>query len=418
MVAIHLGAISRTKHWARALSVAVVLVVAGCSASAATPTGTGGQVAITSHADGVTVASADIVVQGTAPAGAQITRAIKSALDDHATADASGAWSMPVRLTKGSNELAFRIGSDNSSAVTIHVVFDPLFTPTPSSSPTSSPTAVSESPVASNADSDDEPASSAGASFAPNATGVLPPTSGAVAAERLPGEPDPALTPGTLNPAVSQATIGSTICVSGWTATVRPSSSFTTALKIKQIVQYGYSDTQTSAYEEDHLISLELGGAPADARNLWPEPYTVTLADGRSTGARTKDGFETKLKNQVCAGSITLAQAQSEIGIHWVHAYYAIAVAAAPTAVLATKAPVVVPPPAPTAKPPAQPATAAPVAPAPTVDPVADAKAKGATAICADGTLSFSKTRSGTCSKSGGVHWWTGNVGAAGPGAH
>jgi hypothetical protein len=84
----------------------------------------------------------------------------------------------------------------------------------------------------------------------------------------------------------------------------------------------------------------------------------------------------------------------------------------------ATKAPVVVPPPAPTAKPPAQPATAAPVAPAPTVDPVADAKAKGATAICADGSLSFSKTRSGTCSGNGGVHWWTGNVGAAGPGAH
>ena len=136
--------------------------------------------------------------------------------------------------------------------------------------------------------------------------------------ERLPGEPDPSLTPGP-NPAVTQATIGSTICVSGWTATIRPSSSFTTALKIKQITQYGYSDTKTSSYEEDHLIPLELGGAPADARNLWPEPYTVTLADGRSTGARTKDPFETKLKSQVCAGTITLAQAQGEIGIHWVH---------------------------------------------------------------------------------------------------
>ena len=186
---------------------------------------------------------------------------------------------MPVRLNKKVQRASlFRIGSDNSSAVTIHVVFDPLFTPTPSSSPTSSPTAVSESPVASNSDSDDDTAANAGASFAPNATGVLPPTSGSVPAERLPGEPDPALTPGALNPAVTQTTIGSTICVSGWTTTVRPSSSFTTALKIKQIVQYGYSDTQTSAYEEDHLISLELGGAPADARNLWPEPYTALLA--------------------------------------------------------------------------------------------------------------------------------------------
>ena len=34
----------------------------------------------------------------------------------------------------------------------------------------------------------------------------------------------PTLTPGSLNPDVTQATIGSTICVRGWTATVRPPS--------------------------------------------------------------------------------------------------------------------------------------------------------------------------------------------------
>jgi hypothetical protein len=33
-------------------------------------------------------------------------------------------------------------------------------------------------------------------------------------------EPDPTCTPGALNPAVTQATIGSTICKSGWTATI------------------------------------------------------------------------------------------------------------------------------------------------------------------------------------------------------
>jgi hypothetical protein len=52
------------------------------------------------------------------------------------------------------------------------------------------------------------------------------------------------------------------------------------------------------------------------------------------------------------------------------------------------------------------------------VDPYADAKAAGATAVCADGTWSYSAHRSGTCSKHGGVHWWTGNLGPAGPGAH
>ncbi len=135
----------------------------------------------------------------------------------------------------------------------------------------------------------------------------------------LPGEPDRRLTPGALNPAVTPATIGATICVSGWTATVRPSSSYTTALKIQQIAQYGYTDTSTSSYEEDHLIPLELGGAPADVRNLWPEPYSIALSDGTAVGARVKDTFESQLKRQVCAGSLTLSQAQTEIGIHWVH---------------------------------------------------------------------------------------------------
>ena len=214
----------------------------------------------------------------------------------------------------------------------------------PTSASATAPTAtVSASPVASNADADDETSSSAGASFAPNATGILPPTNGTGPADRLPGEPDPSLTPGVLNPAVTQATIHSTICVSGWTATNRPDSSYTDALKVQQIAQYGYSDTKTSSYEEDHLISLELGGAPADPRNLWPEPYTVTLADGRSTGAHTKDGFETKLKSEVCAGTITLAQGQSDIGDHWVHAYYGIALAASPTNPATTAAPTAAP---------------------------------------------------------------------------
>ncbi len=207
-----------------------------------------------------------------------------------------------------------------------------------SASPTAAVTA-SASPVASAADADDETSASAGASFAPSATGVLPPSSSGGSADRLPGEPDPSLTPGALNPAVTQATIHSTICVSGWTATIRPSESFTDALKVKQIGQYVYSDTKTPSYEEDHLIALELGGAPADPRNLWPEPYTVTLADGRPTGAHTKDPFETKLKTEVCAGTITLAQGQSEIGDHWVHAYYGIALVSSPTNPAATATP-------------------------------------------------------------------------------
>ena len=177
-------------------------------------------------------------------------------------------------------------------------------------------------------DVDDDAAgapSDAPVSLVPGAT--VGPTSA-----RLPGEPDPALTPGALNPSVTQTDISSTICKSGWTATIRPSVTYTNNLKRQQIVQYGYSDTSMSDYEEDHLISLELGGNPTDPHNLWPEPYSATLSDGRPTGAHTKDAFETSLKKEVCAGTITLSKAQSEIGDYWVHFYYNIPMgAAAPT---------------------------------------------------------------------------------------
>ncbi|MCC5480453.1 hypothetical protein ACFV2N_12290 [Streptomyces sp. NPDC059680] len=123
--------------------------------------------------------------------------------------------------------------------------------------------------------------------------------------------PDPACTPGALNPDVTQDTIDSTICVSGWTATVRPPSSYTTALKKQQIVEYGYSDTNPSDYEEDHFLPLELGGAPRSAENLWPEPHY-----GTETSAN-KDTVENKLKRAVCAGDVSLDDAQNAIMTDW-----------------------------------------------------------------------------------------------------
>jgi hypothetical protein len=107
-------------------------------------------------------------------------------------------------------------------------------------------------------------------------------------------------TPGVLNPAVTQATIGSTICRRGWTRTIRPPVDYTNVLKRRQLRQYGRRGPP-SAYQEDHLISLELGGSPADPRNLWPEPYPRASA---------VDQIENDLNHRVCAGSLTLAEAQ------------------------------------------------------------------------------------------------------------
>jgi len=111
---------------------------------------------------------------------------------------------------------------------------------------------------------------------------------------------DPVRTPGVLNPDVTQANIRSTICRHGWTETIRPPTSYTNALKTKQMRQYREPGS-LSAYQEDHLISLELGGSPTDPRNLWPEPYPR---------ASDVDKIENELNGEVCSGQLTLAEAQ------------------------------------------------------------------------------------------------------------
>ena len=110
----------------------------------------------------------------------------------------------------------------------------------------------------------------------------------------------PVLTPGALNPNVTQAQIHATICVRGWTKTVRPPVDYTNALKLKQMREYGETG-DPSDFQEDHLISLELGGDPRDPRNLWPEPYPR---------AAEVDRIENELNAKVCSGALSLAEAQ------------------------------------------------------------------------------------------------------------
>src|SRR5664280_396308 len=59
-------------------------------------------------------------------------------------------------------------------------------------------------------------------------------------------------TPGALNPAVTQATIGSTICRRGYTSTIRPSTSITGPEKLASIRAYGFH-RGSSSFEYDHL---------------------------------------------------------------------------------------------------------------------------------------------------------------------
>jgi hypothetical protein len=113
---------------------------------------------------------------------------------------------------------------------------------------------------------------------------------------------DAVRTPGILNPDVTQATIASTICKHGWTRTIRPPTDYTDALKLKQMREYGLTG-RPQDYQEDHLISLELGGDPVDPRNLWPEPYPR---------ASHVDQMENDLNAKVCHGALALADAQEQ----------------------------------------------------------------------------------------------------------
>jgi hypothetical protein len=120
--------------------------------------------------------------------------------------------------------------------------------------------------------------------------------------------PDPVCTPGALNPAVTQSNIGQTICVSGWSESVRPAESVTEPEKLASMLAYG-DNGPAGDYEYDHLVSLELGGAVNDRRNLWPEP---------GASPNPKDAVENALHRMVCSGEMQLAQAQRIIATNWV----------------------------------------------------------------------------------------------------
>jgi hypothetical protein len=123
--------------------------------------------------------------------------------------------------------------------------------------------------------------------------------------------PDLHCTPGALNPAVRQNTIQTTICRRGYSSSIRPSTSVTGPEKLASIRAYGFHQ-RPSAYEYDHLISLELGGAANDTRNLWPE-------NGGSPNL--KDKVENYLHTRVCDGRMLLARAQRIIALDWVSFY-------------------------------------------------------------------------------------------------
>ena len=134
--------------------------------------------------------------------------------------------------------------------------------------------------------------------------------------------PDPHCTPGALNPRVTQRTISTTICRAGYSASIRPPASVTAAEKRADAKSYGYRGSLRQA-EYDHLVSLELGGDPNDARNLWVEPPSP--GHRVSQGFRNpKDTVENKAHSLVCRGIVPLRAMQVAIASNWTTALAAV----------------------------------------------------------------------------------------------
>ena len=121
------------------------------------------------------------------------------------------------------------------------------------------------------------------------------------------GLPDSACTTGAVAPDVPLEEL----CEKGYTLKTRNVSQ---ALKNKVYLLYGIEHRKPREYEIDHCINLGINGSN-EIENLWPQKY------GGPLGAEKKDKLENFLRRKVCAGEITLEQAQAEICHNWIRSY-------------------------------------------------------------------------------------------------
>ena len=127
--------------------------------------------------------------------------------------------------------------------------------------------------------------------------------------------PDPILTPGKADPALTKEVI----CDAHWTTkNVRN----VPEQEKEQVFQYygipkenRHTVDGKAKYEIDHLISLENGGSN-DVANLWPQPYYGDW------NAHQKDRLENLIHKKICSGEISLEEGQKDLSINWIEAYH------------------------------------------------------------------------------------------------
>ncbi|WP_213304648.1 hypothetical protein [Paraburkholderia sacchari] len=118
-----------------------------------------------------------------------------------------------------------------------------------------------------------------------------------------------------LDARVTQESVAETICRPGYADTVAPPFDETMAQKGRLLAARGIDSDEGVAYALDRRVPILLGGSPDAAANFDLLPW------GGHAGERRKSLLTVRLKRCVCAGRISLAEAQAAISGNWAHRY-------------------------------------------------------------------------------------------------
>lgn len=118
-----------------------------------------------------------------------------------------------------------------------------------------------------------------------------------------------------LDARVTQESVAETICRPGYADTVAPPFSQAMAQKDRLLAARGIDSDDGVAYALDRRVPILLGGSPDAAANFDLLPW------GGHAGERRKSLLTVRLKRCVCAGRISLAQAQAAISGNWAPHY-------------------------------------------------------------------------------------------------
>jgi hypothetical protein len=111
-----------------------------------------------------------------------------------------------------------------------------------------------------------------------------------------------------VNPAVTPDNVMETICVSGYSHSIRPPSQVTNAIKKQLLDEAGIPREFIHDYVLDHVIPISSGGAPDDIRNLRLEPREESFL---------KDRAENRSHDLICTGRLGLREAQAAMWHNW-----------------------------------------------------------------------------------------------------